>query len=138
MDTVNRSKRSWIMGRVKSHKNKSTELALIDVFRREKITGWRRNYDIIGRPDFVFRSKRIAVFVDGCFWHGHPIRCRIPKSNRAYWERKIERNRSRDRKVNRELRKRGWKVLRIWEHLIEQPRTISRLHKAINNDDEQA
>lgn len=136
MDTVDRRKRSWIMGQIKSQKNSSTELALLRVLKRERITGWRRNYNVFGRPDFAFPSKRVAVFVDGCFWHGHPTLCRIPSSNREYWKRKIDRNRVRDRKVNRELRRRGWRVLRIWEHLIDQPRTKSRLHKALNSDNE--
>lgn len=136
MDTVEPRKRSWIMAQVKSSRNKSTEEALVRIFRREKITGWRRNYDLAGRPDFVFLSERVAVFVDGCFWHGHPKRCRIPSTNREYWTSKIDRNRARDRKVNRMLRKRGWQVVRIWEHLINQPRTIARVRKALDRNED--
>lgn len=135
-DTVERKKRSWIMSQVKSRRNKSTEEALVVVFRREKITGWRRNYDLVGKPDFVFRKERVAIFVDGCFWHGHPTRCRIPATNREYWISKINRNRARDRKVNRMLRQRGWQVIRIWEHLVNKPRTVSRLFKALKRNED--
>lgn len=69
------------------------------------------------RADVVFVAKRVAVFVDGCFWHGCPEHCRSPSSNVAYWEAKIERNRARDRRVTQALRDGGWVVLRIWEHL---------------------
>ena len=131
MDTVAPGKRSWTMAQVRSNGNKSTEGALIRMMRREGIKGWRRGYPLFGSPDFVFPRERVAVFVDGCFWHGHPVRCRIPATNTAYWEAKIGRNKARDRRVTRALRARGWQVVRIWEHLINQPRTIRRLLKAL-------
>ena len=59
------------MRKVKSKKNKSTELRLIDIFKQNGITGWKRNYPVKGHPDFVFLKEKVAVFVDGCFWHGH-------------------------------------------------------------------
>jgi DNA mismatch endonuclease (patch repair protein) len=104
------------MSRIRSHGNKDTELVLAKLFRRHGITGWRRNQRIFGKPDFVFRKARLAVFVDGCFWHRCPKHCRMPKSNRGFWRRKFFSNRRRDRLVNRTLRKAGWRVLRIWEH----------------------
>ena len=68
------------------------------------------------RPDFVFRELRVAVFVDGCFWHGCP-KCYIrPGQNRKFWDAKHAGNKERDRKVNRALKAAGWRVLRIWEH----------------------
>ena len=88
MDTFSRQKRSWIMAQVKSGGNRSTEARLIAVLREHAITGWRRRYPLIGKPDFVFPKARVAVFVDGCFWHGHPRKCRMPKAHRAYWETK--------------------------------------------------
>ena len=91
MDTVDPEKRSWTMAQVKSTGNKSTEQALIQMMRRERITGWRRGYPLFGSPDFVFPKERVAMFVDGCFWHGHPTRCRIPSTNRGYWTAKIDR-----------------------------------------------
>jgi DNA mismatch endonuclease (patch repair protein) len=69
------------------------------------------------RADIVFVSARIAVFVDGCFWHGCPTHRTWPKTNSAWWREKIDANRSRDRDTDRRLRLAGWKVLRFWEHL---------------------
>ena len=73
-DIFNNEKRSEIMRKVKSKKNKSTELRLIDIFKQNGITGWKRNYPVKGHPDFVFLKEKVAVFVDGCFWHGHDCR----------------------------------------------------------------
>ena len=131
MDTFSSQKRSWIMAQVKSAGNRSTETRLVSVFREHAITGWRRGYPLHGKPDFVFPRARVAVFVDGCFWHGHPTKCRMPKVNRAYWECKIARNVERDRRVSRALREKGWKVIRIWEDSIRKPSTIARLRKAL-------
>lgn len=68
------------------------------------------------RGDIVWSGRRIVVFLDGCFWHGCPLHATTPKSNREFWEAKIETNRSRDRRVDEILRSRGWTVLRYWEH----------------------
>ena len=119
------------MAQVKSTGNKSTEKKLLEALRENGIAGWRRTYPLFGKPDFVFREKRIAVFVDGCFWHGHPTKCRIPDTNREYWEMKISQNKERDRLVTATLRKKGWKVMRIWEDSIKKQSTISRLRKAL-------
>lgn len=131
MDTFSRGKRSWIMAQVKSAGNESTEQALLAVFRASHITGWRRYYPLFGKPDFVFPRQKVAVFVDGCFWHGHPKKCRIPRANRKYWLRKIRRNVTRDRLVNRALAEKGWKVIRIWEDAVDKPSTMARLRKAL-------
>jgi DNA mismatch endonuclease (patch repair protein) len=110
--------RSKQMALIKSSGNKSTELKLIQLFRAHRIRGWRRKHCMVGRPDFVFPKEHIAVFVDGCFWHGHPTLCRLPSTNRGYWTAKIERNKKRDRAVNRLLRSSGWRVVRIWERQL--------------------
>jgi DNA mismatch endonuclease (patch repair protein) len=68
------------------------------------------------QPDFVFPKLRLAVFVDGCFWHGCPIHATWPKQNGAFWRAKILGNKARDRRVDRTLRKAGWRVPRVWEH----------------------
>jgi DNA mismatch endonuclease, patch repair protein len=68
------------------------------------------------RPDLVFRRVRLAVFVDGCFWHGCPDHCRMPNTNRDYWTPKIDRNRARDQNTDDVLRSAGWTVVRVWEH----------------------
>ncbi|MBN1903229.1 DNA mismatch endonuclease Vsr [Candidatus Sumerlaeota bacterium] len=131
MDTFNRQKRSWIMAQVKSNGNRSTEVRLIAVLRENHISGWRRRYPLEGKPDFVFPRSRVAVFVDGCFWHGHPKKCRMPKQNREYWENKIAHNVARDRQVTCMLREKGWKVVRIWEDCVQKPSTLRRLWKAL-------
>ena len=85
------------------------------------------------RPDFVFPKLRLAVFVDGCFWHACPIHATKPRNHAAFWRRKLEANRARDRKVNRVLRAAGWRVLRIWEHDLtpkREARLVGRLRRA--------
>ena len=82
---------------------------------------YRKHYKITGKPDFALVSARVAIFCDSEFWHGYRWGQRAKqafKSNQTYWFSKIERNRARDRKVNRELKKVGWLVLRFWEHEI--------------------
>lgn len=119
MDTFSKIERSRIMASVKSANNKSTELRFLSILKEKGITGWRRNYSVTGRPDFVFPRLKIAVFIDGCFWHRCPNHCRLPASNKDYWNNKIERNRIRDKKTSKALREKGWTVIRIWEHEIK-------------------
>jgi len=114
-DVFDKAKRSEIMRSICSKGNKSTEIALINVFHEYGITGWRRNYPVKGHPDFVFLNKKIAIFVDGCFWHGHNCRNTHPKENRTFWESKIARNIEHDKIVNEKFEQRGWTVIRIWE-----------------------
>jgi DNA mismatch endonuclease (patch repair protein) len=104
------------MSRIRGSGNKETELVLACLLRRHCIRGWRRQQPLFGKPDFVFRSTRVAVFVDGCFWHGCPKHSNLPASNRAFWKKKMAANKARDQRVNRTLRKEGWRVVRIWEH----------------------
>lgn len=89
---------------------------MIRLMREHGIVGWRRNRPLPGKPDFVFPKQRVVVFVDGCFWHKCPRCFRKPATNAEFWETKINRNVARDREVNRELKKRHWRVLRFWEH----------------------
>lgn len=115
------------MRSVKSKKNKSTELALIKYFKKNHITGWRRNYKLLGNPDFVFPKLRITVFADGCFWHGHNCRNLSPKNNKEYWLNKINKNKKRDRFVNSKLKNKGWNVIRIWECHIKNYKKLDKL-----------
>ncbi|RXK55292.1 very short patch repair endonuclease [Oleiharenicola lentus] len=120
------------MSRIRSTGNKATELQLIQIFRANGIRGWRRGASLqwkVGsaklktfrvKPDFVFPKLKTAVFVDGCFWHGCPKHAIWPKTRAAFWRKKIEGNRTRDRRVNRALRGRGWAVIRIWEHELRR------------------
>ena len=103
------------MKQIHSKGNKSTEQALISYFRKNHITGWKRNYLVKGHPDFVFLNRKIAVFVDGCFWHGHDCRNLFPKQNAEYWDKKRQRNIEHDRKIDLLFQSRGWEVIRIWE-----------------------
>lgn len=112
------------MAAIRSCGNKDTELKLAAIMRAARVTGWRRNHPLFGKPDFVFRRERLAVFVDGCFWHGCPKHARQPGSNTAYWMPKLARNKARDRHVSRMLRQNGWKVMRIWEHHLAAPVAI--------------
>ena len=155
-DVFTKAKRSEVMSRIRSRGNKDTELALVNFFRRNKITGWRRQTTVVARGsrreeahssirkwvrassprllrvnvDFVFRQARLALFVDGCFWHGCPKHETKPKNNRVFWRRKFARNKQRDALVTRTLRKTGWRVLRIWEHELGR-KTKARLLKRI-------
>jgi DNA mismatch endonuclease (patch repair protein) len=121
------------MRKIKSNGNKSTELRLIRLFQENAIAGWRRRYPVIGRPDFVFLDKKIAIFVDGCFWHGHDCRNTRPKSNEEYWKKKREHNIQHDKFVKARFEARGWTVLRIWECELQKknlPEVLKRLMKS--------
>ena len=113
------------MSRVRDKGNKSTEIKFIGFLRQHHITGWRRHQPVFGKPDFIFSKLRVAVFIDGCFWHGCPVHGRLPSSNAEYWEQKINNNVLRDKKVSRALKQKGWQVIRIWEHELN-PKNISR------------
>ena len=121
------------MAAIKSRRNKDTELRFISILRENGITGWRRNQKLLGKPDFVFRRERLVVFVDGCFWHGCGKHGRQPTSNSEYWFAKLSRNRRRDKSVNRELRKGGWKVLRLWEHDLQNKKAINGMKSLLQN-----
>jgi DNA mismatch endonuclease, patch repair protein len=125
-DVFTRAKRSEVMSRIRGKGNRDTELALARLLRAEHITGWRRHYPILGRPDFAFPKSRVAVFVDGCFWHQCPRCSNLPVNNRAFWKKKLSANVSRDRLVTRQLRRQGWRVLRIWEHAFRRPAAVVR------------
>lgn len=114
-DVFSKEKRSEVMKSVKSRNTKTTELKLISIFSELKIIGWRRTYKLIGKPDFVFPKKRIAVFVDGCFWHGHDCRNVTPSDNAEFWNAKRLYNKRHDKIVTETLQNKKWMVIRIWE-----------------------
>jgi DNA mismatch endonuclease (patch repair protein) len=127
-----KSKRSWLMSRIRGKGNERTEVVLAKLMRKAGIRGWRRHLPIPGRPDFAFRKQKVALFVDGCFWHGCPRCFRLPKQNRAFWRAKIEGNRRRDRSVNGRLRRLGWKVIRIREcRLKHSDRVVVKIKNAL-------
>jgi DNA mismatch endonuclease (patch repair protein) len=120
-DPFTKEQRSEVMRLVKSSGNKSTEGKLISYFKERGIKGWRRNYPVTGKPDFVFLKEKIAVFTDGCFWHGHDCRNLKPRANEAYWRSKQKRNKERDIRITDLLLKRGWRVVRLWECELKKP-----------------
>ena len=90
------------------------------------------NPQLAVRPDFVFRKSCTAIFVDACFWHGCPKHATKPANNRAFWKKKLAGNKKRDRRVNRTLRRAGWRVIRIWECELAR-RNEARLVKRLNS-----
>lgn len=127
------SERSRIMSKIRSRGNAATELRFIKILKEHGITGWRRGLALPGRPDFVFPNKRMAIFIDGDFWHGNPSRFRLPKTNVAYWKEKIAGNQKRDRRTNRILRAQGWKVYRFWQSALSQEAVVlRRLHRGLD------
>jgi DNA mismatch endonuclease, patch repair protein len=120
-DVFTKAKRSEVMASIRGKGNRSTEWKLRARLISAGISGWKmRAIEVHGKPDFIFPNEKIAIFLDGCFWHGCR-KCRtIPVSNRDFWKKKIEGNKKRDREVGRKLGKTGWLVLRFWEHQIKR------------------
>jgi len=133
-DWLSREQRSRNMASIRSKGNATTEYAFLRLLRAAKISGWRRHPNLPGKPDFVFPSRRLAVFVDGCFWHGCPRCYRLPEDNRSYWQAKVRSNRLRDRRRSRELRSLNWKVLRIWEHSLKSTKGRASVLKKLKSD----
>jgi DNA mismatch endonuclease (patch repair protein) len=165
-DVFTKRKRSEVMSRIRGRGNKDTELALASLLRAHVIRGWRRHLQVriavrgvrnrisskpeaqgtarltfTVRPDFVFKEARLALFVDGCFWHGCPKHATKPKNNAAFWEKKLAGNRWRDALVTRTLRRAGWRVLRVWEHEVQSgirnaergiPAVVRRVQRHLN------
>lgn len=115
-DNLTLAQRSYCMSRVRSKGNATTELRLAHLLRKARLKGWRRHRPLPGSPDFAWPKEKVAVFVDGCFWHGHDCGKNVsPKTNARAWKEKLERNKRRDRRVDRTLRSEGWSVVRVWE-----------------------
>ena len=108
------------MSRIRGRGNKKTEIALIRLMREHGIKGWRRHRPVFGKPDFVFPGRKVAVFVDGCFWHGCPDHYNVPQNNFEFWRKKLIANRERDGVVTSTLESRGWTVLRFWQHELKK------------------
>ena len=131
MDIVSKRKRSWMMGRVRQ-KNTPLERTLQSELRKRKVTFRLHRRELPGTPDIVFPKKKVAVFVDGDFWHGW----RLPAWERKltpFWRNKLRENRKRDARNFRKLRVQGWKVIRIWQHQLKKDSdaSIERIQKAL-------
>jgi len=116
MDVLTKKQRSYCMSRIRSIGTK----AEIMLKKELKKHGFIYQPKLFGKPDFANIKRRVVVFVDGCFWHKCPKCYQEPKTRKNFWLLKIKRNVRRDKEVNKELRKRGWKVIRIWEHDIKK------------------
>lgn len=135
MDSLTEVGRSELMARVRSKGNRSTELRAIALMESNGITGWVVHPPgIAGNPDLYFPEQRLALFVDGCFWHACPRCGRIPKSRVAFWDAKIKGNRRRDRKVNAMLKQDGYRIMRVWEHSLRDNRWIGRLRRQLERN----
>jgi DNA mismatch endonuclease (patch repair protein) len=141
------AQRSRTMAAIKSKRNRTTELLLRMAFVRSRIKGWVTHPRTLkGTPDFYFPAQRMAVFVDGCFWHGCPKCGHTPRTRSEYWALKISRNPKRDNRVSNQLRSEGVTVLRVWEHALTTAaaskrvtqRIIGRLRKSNDRDEKQS
>ncbi len=120
MDIWTKKKRSKVMSRIRS-KNTKPEIILRSLLHKEGYRFRIHRKDLPGKPDIVFPSKKIAIYVHGCFWHFHK-HCpegRVPKTNSKFWSDKLQKNISRDRKHLREIKKHSWLALVFWECEIE-------------------
>jgi DNA mismatch endonuclease, patch repair protein len=136
-DTLTPKERSARMSKVRGKGNRSTELRVAAMLIRSGVRGWKRHSpDVPGCPDFYFVSERVAVFVDGCFWHGCPVCKRnVPHARRRFWLNKIQSNKHRDRKVMGRLRKEQCVVIRIWEHAVAERTWLVRLQRILRAAD---
>jgi DNA mismatch endonuclease (patch repair protein) len=126
-------KRSRTMSAIRGKHNRSTELRLRMALVKAGVRGWKLHPEKLpGRPDFYFEKAKIAIFVDGCYWHGCPKCGHIPKTRTAFWEAKIKRNQERDKMKNLELRKLGTKSLRIWEHELKDKKNLDKIIEKID------
>lgn len=118
-DVLTKKQRSYNMSRIKG-KNTKPEIILRKLLSKAGLKGYRLHYLLFGKPDIVFVSKKVAVFIDGCFWHKCPECFIKPATKTAFWTAKIRGNVKRDKQVTKELRKTRWTVLRFWEHEIKR------------------
>lgn len=119
VDVFSKKKRSEIMSKVRSS-NTTPEIVIKKLLKKQNIVFEMYSKDIFGKPDFVFRKEKLAIFIDGCFWHGCKIHRTIPETNREFWKRKIDYNKKRRIKIKKLLMKKGWKVLEFWEHDVNK------------------
>lgn len=123
MDDRTQEQRSKTMAAVKSQ-NTRFERTFLSELPPQILRGIEQHPgDVPGKPDLAHRRRKVAIFLDSCFWHGCHKHLRMPSSNRTYWTRKIAGNRARDLRVSKELRESGWLVMRVWEHSLKTSRS---------------
>lgn len=136
MDNLTKEQRRKNMQHIRSE-GTTPERIVMRELRQRKIYFAKHVKSIVGKPDIVFRRKKVVVFIDSDFWHGHAERFIMPKTNTEYWEKKIERNKQRDKEVTEELEKQGWKVIRLWEYDVKHDLAgcMQIILRAIGRDD---
>jgi DNA mismatch endonuclease (patch repair protein) len=127
-DIMSIEKRSKLMSKIKS-KNTKPELIIVNLLKQSKYNFTTHYSELPGKPDIVFINSKVAIFIDGDFWHGFRFPLWKHKMS-PKWQEKIEKNRKRDQRNFRKIRRLGWKVLRIWEHQVEKnpENCISRIY----------
>ena len=121
MDRFSHRARSNIMRGIRSSGNKTTEVRFRMALVRNHISGWKiHQKGVFGNPDISFPQAKIAIFIDGCFWHGCPTCYIAPTTSKNYWKEKLTRNQKRDKDVTYLLSESGWKVIRFWEHEMKE------------------
>lgn len=132
VDKISAEQRSKTMQAVKD-KDSGIELALRRALS-QRGHRYRKNVSRLpGKPDIAFINKKTAIFVDSCFWHGCPYHCRMPSSNIRYWRNKIKRNKERDKEIRKIYAKKGWKILRFWEHELKKDlnKVVAKIEKSL-------
>jgi len=118
-DVLTPKQRTYNMSQIRG-KNTGPEVKLRKLLWSNGVRGYRIHYNLPGKPDIVFIKKKIAIFIDGCFWHKCPICFQEPETRKEFWMKKIQSNIDRDKKVDDQLTNDGWTVIRIWEHEIKK------------------
>lgn len=132
-DILTKEQRSYCMSRIRG-KDTAPEIDLRKAISGAGLRGYRLHYKLPGKPDVVFPRRRIAIFIDGCFWHRCPKCFVVPETNNSFWMEKLANNMNRDRVVDAELKRMGWQVVRIWEHEIPNKGIIqSRVIKKVKH-----
>lgn len=134
-DVLSKQQRSYCMSRIKG-KNTKPELLLRKALWANRLY-YRLKNRLPGRPDMVFPGRRLAIFVDGCFWHGCPEHCQMPETKKPFWRKKLSKNMERDKKVNRLLIQEDWRILRFWEHEVRNdlPGCVERVLREVHAAD---
>lgn len=130
-DIFSKKERSKMMSLVKS-KNSLIEKRFASLLRKNKIKYRSHSRLLPGKPDFYFNKIKTVIFIDSCFWHGCRRHGSLPKSNKKFWIEKISNNKKRDVKVNKEYKKFGWKVIRMWEHDIKNKKFESKAESILH------
>lgn len=131
MEQISQEKRSEIMSKVRSKETK-LEIEFRKILWAQGLRYRKNNTKLFGKPDISFGGKKTVIFIDSCFWHGCREHLRLPSTNVEYWKNKINRNRKRDKEVSDHYSKKGWYIIRIWEHDLKKSRRINGIIRTID------